>query len=223
MSWDRGKARKIKRQVINAEQHHYKPMKLIVGLGNPGTKYRMTRHNAGYMVLAELATKLSAGQAIRPQSKFRGDLVDIREPGGASVLLLAPTTYMNRSGLSVGEAVGFYKMPTNDLLVICDDLNLPLHRLRLRAEGSAGGQKGLADIIRVLGTDKVPRLRIGIGSPPGPMDAADYVLMNFTEKERPEMEITIKQAADAVVCWLNKGIDEAMNQYNRGTEGTEKV
>ena len=198
-------------------------MKLIIGLGNPGTKYRMTRHNVGYMVLAELATKLSAGQAIRPQSKFRGDLVDIREPGGASVLLLAPTTYMNRSGLSVGEAVGFYKMPTNDLLVICDDLNLPLHRLRLRAEGSAGGQKGLADIIRVLGTDKVPRLRIGIGSPPGPMDAADYVLMNFTEKERPEMEITIKQAADAVVCWLNKGIGEAMNQYNRGTEGTEKV
>jgi len=198
-------------------------MKLIVGLGNPGAKYQMTRHNVGYMVLAELAQKLSGGNAVRPQSKFRGDLVDIREPGGTSVLLLAPTTYMNRSGLSVGEAVGFYKMPASDVLVVCDDLNLPLHRLRLRAEGSAGGQKGLADIIRVLGTDKVPRLRIGIGSPPGQMDAADYVLMNFTEKERPEMKITIKQAADAVVCWLNQGIGEAMNQYNRNSDGTEKV
>ena len=189
-------------------------MKLIVGLGNPGARYRMTRHNVGYMVLVELAQKLSGGQAIRPQSKFRGDLVDIREPGGESVLLLAPTTYMNRSGLSVGEAVGFYKMPTSDVLIVCDDLNLPFSRLRLRSEGSAGGQKGLADIIRVLGTDKVPRLRIGIGSPPGQMDAADYVLMNFTEKERTDLEITIKQAADAVVCWLNKGIGEAMNLYN---------
>jgi len=187
-------------------------MKLIVGLGNPGVKYRMTRHNVGYMVLAELAEKYASGN--RPQSKFRGDLLTIREPGGESVLLLAPTTYMNRSGLSVGEAVGFYKMPTSDVLVVCDDLNLPFNRLRLRAEGSSGGQKGLADIIRVLGSDKVPRLRIGIGSPPGQMDAADYVLMNFTEKERPEMEITIKQAADAVICWLNKGIAEAMNQYN---------
>jgi len=197
-------------------------MKLIVGLGNPGTKYRMTRHNVGYMVLAELAGRFSAGQAIRPQSKFRGDLVDIREPGRENVLLLVPTTYMNRSGLSVGEAMGFYKMLPSDLLIVCDDLNLPFSRLRLRSEGGSGGQKGLADIIKVLGTDKVPRLRIGIGSPPGQMDAADYVLMNFTEKERPDMEITIKQAADAVICWLNKGIAEAMNQYNRTGEGTEE-
>ena len=189
-------------------------MKLIVGLGNPGAKYRMTRHNVGYMVLAELAAKYPGGKGIRPQSKFHGDLVDIREPGGESILLLAPTTYMNRSGLSVGEAVGFYKMQTSDVLVVCDDLNLPFSRLRLRSEGSSGGQKGLADIIKVLGTDKVPRLRIGISSPPGQMDAADYVLMNFTEKERPDMEITIKQAADAVMCWLNKGIAEAMNRYN---------
>ena len=167
-------------------------MKLIVGLGNPGAKYRMTRHNVGYMVLAELAQKLSGSQAIRPQSKFHGDLVDIREPGGETVLLLAPTTYMNRSGLSVGETVGFYKMPPSDVLVVCDDLNLPFTRLRFSSEGSSGGQKGLADILRVLGTEKVPRLRIGIGNPPGQMDAADYVLMNFTEKERPDLEIMIK-------------------------------
>ena len=197
-------------------------MKLVVGLGNPGAKYRMTRHNVGYMVLAELAENYFGGQSAgnrRPQNKFHGDLLDIREPGGESVLLLAPTTYMNRSGLSVGEAAGFYKMPPGDVLVVCDDLNLPFCRLRLRSEGGSGGQKGLADILRVLGTEKVPRLRIGIGNPPGPMDAADYVLMNFTEKELPDLKVTVKQAADAVVCWLNKGITEAMNRYNGVHEG----
>jgi PTH1 family peptidyl-tRNA hydrolase len=167
-------------------------MKLIVGLGNPDARYRMTRHNVGYMVLAELASQFSAG---KPQNKFRGELASIREPNGESILLLAPTTYMNRSGLSVGDAVGFYKLSPSDVLIVCDDLNLPLNRLRFRSEGSSGGQKGLADIIRSLGTDKVPRLRIGIGSPPGQMDASDYVLMNFTEKERPEMEITITALA----------------------------
>ena len=186
-------------------------MKLIVGLGNPGVKYRMNRHNIGYMVLAELAEQFPGN---RPQSKFHGDLLSLREQNGEPVLLLAPTTYMNRSGLSVGEAVNFYKMPPSDVLVVCDDLNLPFCKLRLRSEGSSGGQKGLADIVRVLGTDKIPRLRIGIGNPPGQMDAADYVLMNFTEKEQPDMQVTIKQTADAVLCWLNKGIGEAMNQYN---------
>jgi PTH1 family peptidyl-tRNA hydrolase len=187
-------------------------MKLVVGLGNPGVKYRMNRHNVGYMVLAELAEQFPGN---RPQSKFHGDLLKICEPGGESVLLLAPTTYMNRSGLSVGEAVGFYKMPLNDVIVVCDDLNLPFSKLRFRSEGSSGGQKGLADILKVLGTDKVSRLRIGIGNPPGQMDAADYVLMNFTEKEQPNMKVTIKQATDAIVCWIKNGIDEAMNRYNR--------
>ena len=192
-------------------------MKLVVGLGNPGAKYRMNRHNVGYMVLAELAAQSGKTGGGKPQSKFHGDLLDIREPGKEQVLLLAPTTYMNRSGLSVGEAVGFYKIAPSDLLIVCDDLKLPFSRLRIRSEGSSGGQKGLADILKVLGTDKIPRLRIGIGSPPGQMDASDYVLMNFTEKERPDMEITIKQAAEAVLCWLNKGIDEAMNRYNVAT------
>jgi len=201
----------------NPQKNDDKTMKLVVGLGNPGVKYRMNRHNVGYMVLAELAMhyeKICGGS--KPQSKFHGDLLDIREPGKEPVLLLAPTTYMNRSGLSVCEAVGFYKIPPSDLLVVCDDLNLPFCKLRLRSEGSSGGQKGLADILKVLGTDKISRLRIGIGSPPGQMDAADYVLINFTEKERPDLEVTIKHAADAVLCWLNKGIDEAMNRYNKG-------
>lgn len=191
-------------------------MKLVVGLGNPGVKHRMNRHNVGYMVLAELAARFEkANGGSKPQSKFHGDLLDFREPGKDPVLLLAPTTYMNRSGLSAGEAVGFYKIPPSDLLVVCDDLNLPFCKLRFRSEGSSGGQKGLADILKVLETDKISRLRIGIGSPPGQMDAADYVLMNFTEKERPHLEVAIKHAADAVLCWLHKGIDETMNRYNR--------
>ena len=186
-------------------------MKLVVGLGNPGAKYRMNRHNVGYMVLAELAARFPGN---KPQNKFHADILNIGELDGESVLLLAPATYMNRSGLSVGEAARFYKIPPSNILVVCDDLNLPFNRLRLRSEGGSGGQKGLADIVRVLGTEKVPRLRIGIGSPPGQMDAADFVLMNFTEKEQPDMNITIKQAADAVLCWLKEGIDGAMNRYN---------
>jgi len=186
-------------------------MKLIAGLGNPGAKYRMTRHNVGYMVLAELARQFSAS---KPQNKFHGEFVTIRDSAGESILLLAPTTYMNRSGLSVGEAVRFYKIPASDVLVICDDLNLPFTRLRLRGEGGSGGQKGLADIIQVLGTQQVPRLRVGIGGPPGQMDASDYVLMNFTEKEQTDLQITIKQSADAAMCWVHSGIETAMNRFN---------
>ena len=186
-------------------------MKLIAGLGNPGVKYRMNRHNVGFMVLAELAGQFASD---KPQSKFRGELVTFRDPAGEPILLLAPMTYMNRSGLSVGEAVQFYKIPPSDVLVVCDDLNLPFTRLRLRGEGGSGGQKGLADILRVLGTQQVPRLRIGIGSPPGQMDAADYVLMNFTEKEQTDLKITVKQSADAAMCWVHSGIETAMNRFN---------
>ena len=185
--------------------------KLIVGLGNPDAKYRMTRHNVGYMVLAELSRQFPGN---RPQNKFCGHLISVQQHNKETVLLLAPTTYMNRSGLSVVEAVHFYKLPTSDVLIVCDDLNLPFNKLRLRREGGSGGQKGLADILKVLGTDAVPRLRIGIGQPPGQMNAADYVLMNFTEKERTDLEITIKHAADATMCWAYQGINDAMNRYN---------
>ncbi|MDR3233180.1 MAG: aminoacyl-tRNA hydrolase [Planctomycetaceae bacterium] len=184
---------------------------MVIGLGNPGTKYRMTRHNAGYMVLAELASRLPDATV---KSRFHADSADFRDKRGEPVLLLAPTTFMNRSGLSAGEAVRFYKTPAEDILVVCDDLNLPFCKLRLRCEGSSGGQKGLADILRVLGTEKVSRLRIGIGQPPGQMDAADYVLMNFTEKERPDWDVAVKVAADAAICWIESGIAEAMNKYN---------
>lgn len=187
-------------------------MKLVVGLGNPGAKYRQTRHNVGYLILSELATRHALGNT--PKAKFHGDLLDIRDKQGNTVLLLCPTTYMNRSGLSVSETARFYKISTENILVVCDDLNLPFTKIRLRKEGGSGGQKGLADIIRMLGTEKFPRLRLGIGQPPGKMDASDFVLMNFTEKERSELSVSLKETADAVECWFNRGIDEAMNQYN---------
>ncbi len=186
-------------------------MKLVVGLGNPGANYRRTRHNVGFMVLAELASRLAN---TAPKARFHGDFLDSRDRNGNPLVLLCPTTYMNRSGLSVSEAARFYKIDAGDILVVCDDLNLPFSRLRARSEGGSGGQKGLADIIRCVGTEKIPRLRVGIGEPPGQMDAADYVLMNFTEKEQTDLALTIKEAADAVELWLDKGIAEAMNKYN---------
>lgn len=184
-------------------------MKLVVGLGNPGPKYRKTRHNIGYLVLSELANRFAHGN---PRNKFHADTLDVRI-GGEQVLLLCPTTFMNRSGLSVQEASRFYKVPNEDILIVCDDLNLSFARLRIRSEGGAGGQKGLKDIIRVLG-EKVPRLRFGIGSPPGNLDAADYVLANFTETEIKELELELKRTADAIECWLKSGINEAMNRFN---------
>ncbi|MDR1923367.1 MAG: aminoacyl-tRNA hydrolase [Planctomycetaceae bacterium] len=186
-------------------------MKLVVGLGNPGAKYRGTRHNIGYLVLSELVSRYPS---CSPKSRFHGDFVDVKDKKGDAIYFLCPTTYMNRSGLSVAEAVRFYKIPHEDVLIVCDDLNLPFTKLRLRSEGGSGGQKGLADILRVLGTEKVPRLRFGIGEPPGQMDAADYVLMNFTEKEREMLQIALKEAADATLHWINYGIADTMNKYN---------
>ncbi|MDR2643951.1 MAG: aminoacyl-tRNA hydrolase [Planctomycetaceae bacterium] len=186
-------------------------MKLVVGLGNPGVKYRQTRHNIGYLILSEFVSRYPN---CSPKSKFHGDFVDIRDKNGETVFLLCPTTYMNQSGLSVLEAIRFYKIPFENVLVVCDDLNLPFTKLRFRSEGSSGGQKGLADILRVLSTEKISRLRFGIGEPPARMDAADYVLMNFSESERPELLIALKISADAVQYWIDYGIVDAMNKYN---------
>lgn len=185
-------------------------MKLIVGLGNPGRRYRDTRHNVGYMVLAELARRTGASSA---KKKFHGEVVETRL-GSQRVTLLSPTTYMNRSGSSVQAAQAFYKLPLEDILIVCDDLNLAAGRLRLRRGGSAGGQKGLADIINKLGDEAVPRLRIGIGSPPEGWDGADYVLGSFTRQEREEVDPAIQRAADAASDWVALGIDECMNRHN---------
>jgi len=185
-------------------------MKLIVGLGNPTRQYQGTRHNVGFVVLGRLAKEHAAD---RPKSKFHGQLVEVTM-GGQRVLLLSPLTYMNRSGISVHEARDFYRLPLADLLVICDDINLPLAKLRFRANGSSGGQKGLADIIDRLGTEEFARLRIGIGAPPENQDSADYVLSKFNQEETQAMDAAVTLAAEAVACWVTHGIDDCMNRYN---------
>ncbi|QDV31453.1 Peptidyl-tRNA hydrolase [Planctopirus ephydatiae] len=185
-------------------------MKCIVGLGNPGGKFVGTRHNIGWEVTAELSTRGGG-----PGGKSRFDAIT-REVvlKGVPVILLEPQTFMNLSGRSVGQIAKFYKMSPADFLIVCDDLNLPLGKLRVRAGGSSGGQKGLADILQVLGTDAVPRLRLGVGRPPGTMDAATFVLAQFRKDERIEVDLAVATAADAAEVWLADGVDSAMNRFN---------
>jgi len=185
-------------------------MKLVVGLGNPGRKYDGTRHNIGWAVLAKLAEDYGTS---RPKGKFQGEVVEARL-GGSPALLLAPHTYMNRSGQSVAEAKNFFKIDDHDLLVVCDDFNLPLAKLRFRGQGSAGGQNGLADIIRALGHDQWGRLRIGVGEVPEHFNAADFVLSKFKKDEKPEIENAVARASQAVEAWAAEGIGEAMNRFN---------
>ncbi len=185
-------------------------MKLVVGLGNPGRRYERTRHNIGYVVLAELARKFGSGP---PKAQFHGAVVEANL-GDQKVLLLSPTTFMNLSGTSVQEAKSFYKLADEDLLVICDDLNLPVGKLRFRARGSSGGQKGLEDIIRRLATEEFSRLRIGVGTAPDGWNWADYVLSRFSPEELSLVEQAVGQAADAVAVWAREGIESCMNQYN---------
>ena len=186
-------------------------MKLVVGLGNPGRKYDGTRHNVGWEVIAELARR-HATSSVRV--KYQGEVVEA-VIGGEKVLLLCPHTYMNLSGQSVQPAKDFYKLENEELLVICDDMNLPVGTIRVRRGGSAGGQKGLKNIIDRLGANEVPRMRLGIGLPPNDgWNAADYVLGKFTRDEREEIDLVVQKAADAVEVWTCDGIQSCMNQFN---------
>ncbi len=185
-------------------------MKLIVGLGNPGRRYEGTRHNLGYAVLAELGRRLAIGPA---RAKFSAELAEA-VLDGEKILLLSPVTYMNNSGTSVRAARDFFELPNEQLLVVCDDLNLPPGKLRFRAGGASGGQKGLEDIIRKLHAEEFPRLRIGIGPPPGGWDASDFVLARFSREELPEIEQAVSRAADAVVLWIHEGPAACMSRYN---------
>lgn len=188
-------------------------MKLVVGLGNPGSKYEDTRHNVGFAVVDELARRWSYEKARR---RFNGLLADglIR---GERVLLLEPTTFMNLSGVSVREASTFYKIGQGDLLVVGDDMALPLGRLRLRARGSAGGHNGLASIVQELGGEDWGRLRVGIGQVAGER-MVGHVLGAFGPEEQPIIKQAIATAADAVECWIAEGIDSAMTKFNRAQE-----
>jgi len=185
-------------------------MKLIVGLGNPGGKYKDTRHNVGFEVAAQLAKKFASAT---PRARFQGEIVEATIAGQKS-LVLTPLTFMNASGTSVLAARDFYKIENENILVVCDDFALPLAKLRLRAKGSSGGQKGLEDILRRLGTEELPRLRIGIGIPPAGRDVAGYVLSRFTKEEQPEMADALERAAEAAAAWIELGLANAMNRYN---------
>jgi PTH1 family peptidyl-tRNA hydrolase len=185
-------------------------VKVVVGLGNPGPKYERTRHNVGFVVVDELTTRLSAG---KPRRRFDATISE-GTLGTEKVLLAAPQTYMNESGRSVRQIVDFYGLSLGNLILVCDDFNLELARLRMRSGGSAGGQKGLADTIRHLGTEEFPRLRIGIGRPPEQMDAADFVLSQFRRTEIKPMQAAVVRAAEGVEIWIRSGLDRAMNQVN---------
>jgi PTH1 family peptidyl-tRNA hydrolase len=185
-------------------------MKLIVGLGNVGKKYEDTRHNVGFKVL-DLVAQQNAAEG--EKEKFDGRVKDATI-GGERAMLLWPHTLMNRSGKSVAAAVAFYQLPLTDLLVVCDDFNLPLGKLRFRGQGSAGGQKGLDNIIERLGSEEFSRLRIGIGPVPEAWEGADYVLGRFTPSERPAIEDAIMRAAEAVECWVAEGIEVGMQRFN---------
>jgi len=185
-------------------------MKVVVGLGNPGRKYQGTRHNVGFDVLDEVARRHEAG---RRRAKFDGEVVDLLL-ADTRVLLLWPQTYMNLSGVSVGKACDFYGVGCEDLLVVCDDFHLPLGKLRARPRGSAGGQKGLGDIIRRFGNQAIARLRVGIGPLPERWDPVDFVLSRFGRSEGEEIEHVVVRAADAVAVWVCEGIEVCMNRFN---------
>ena len=183
-------------------------MKLIVGLGNPGRDYRGTRHNVGFAAVDVLARRHGIHVRSRRNKALVGEGVIARE----EVVLAKPQTFVNLSGQAVGGILRRYRLDCSDIIVICDDANLPLGRLRIRAKGSAGGHKGLKSIIHSLGTEDFARIRIGIGSSKG--DMVDHVLSRFRRSERGLVREAIERAGDAVEVILAAGIDEAMNRFN---------
>ena len=184
---------------------------IVVGLGNPGPKYDWTRHNVGFLVIDELADRAN----IPVQRVKYKALTNTTKLGGKSVLLMKPVTYMNLSGEAVGQAARFYKVPPERVLVISDDVSLPQGKLRIRRSGSAGGHNGLKNFIAHLGTDQVPRVKVGVGNKPRPdSDMAAWVLGKFTGPDREAMEAAVKKAADSVTCLNEQGADKAMAQFN---------
>ena len=184
---------------------------LVVGLGNPGEKYENTRHNVGFLTVDELAERARV-----PVQKLKHRaLTNTLEVGSVKVLLMKPVTYMNLSGEAVRQAVDFYKIPPERVLVVSDDTALAVGRLRIRKGGSAGGHNGLKNIIQHLGTDQFPRVRVGVGEKPHPdYDMADWVLGKFQGEDKKAIDGAVKRAADAVECFLKEGPDRAMNRFN---------
>ncbi len=183
---------------------------MIVGLGNPGPAYRNTRHNFGFLAVDELADELNI-QVKR--LKFKAMIGEGRFNGN-KVVLVKPMTFMNESGRAVAPLLRYFKLPLSNLLVIHDDLDLPLGTLRLRPSGGTSGQRGMASIITHLGTQEFPRMRLGIGRPPGQMDPVDYVLKNFLPSENELLAIVLRTAVEASQNFINEGLTQTMNKYN---------
>lgn len=193
---------------------------MIVGLGNPGAEYAGHRHNIGFRVVEALAQAHSLGF-----SRYRGTsaLVAAGRACGRPVVITKPQTFMNLSGRAVGRVARLHQIAPPQLLVVFDDLDLPLGRLRLRPDGGSGGHKGMRSIIERLGTQAFPRLRVGIDRPPGKMDPADYVLLPFSEQEKALLSQVVDLAVSAIDCWLTHGIDVAMGRFNQPPNaGTDK-
>lgn len=184
-------------------------MHLVVGLGNPGARYARTRHNVGFRVVERLATRSGASV----EKKLFGALVGDVAIGGKKATLAMPQQFMNVSGQPTASLLGYYKVAAADLIVIHDDLDLPLGRLRVRVGGGHGGHNGVKDIQRACGADFV-RVRMGVGRPPAPWDPADYVLANFTPAEDPSVETMLDSAADAVESVVREGVTATMNRFN---------
>jgi len=202
-------------------------MRLVVGLGNPGSEYVGTRHNIGWEVVDELARQVGwIGKTDdfnrMARTRFDGMTMDgvmaLHSGGTEKLLLLKPTTYMNLSGRAVQAAMAFYQLSPPEIMVVLDDLALPCGKLRIRKDGSSGGHNGLKDIERMLSTNAYPRLRIGIDAPPPRVPGRDYVLGRFSDMQRPVVSQAVKRAVQAIETWIGQGVETAMNRYNAGPE-----
>lgn len=183
---------------------------IIAGLGNPGREYRETRHNVGFFMIDQLSNTLQI-----PLNKIRNKaIVGEGTNRERRIILVKPQTFMNLSGSAIVQLMRFYKVPFERLLVIHDDLDLPVGKIRIRPGGGSAGQKGMTSVISQLGSDEFPRLRIGIGRPTGRMEVADFVLTTFTKADQEIMAATFLQAEKAVLMWLEEGINAAMNCFN---------
>jgi peptidyl-tRNA hydrolase, PTH1 family len=185
---------------------------LLIGLGNPGREYANNRHNFGFMLIDRLAVRLNArGMKVQSKAIVMNTAYEERK-----LILAKPQTYMNLSGQSVQGLIHFYKIPLTNVMILSDDLDLPFGTIRIRASGGPGGQRGLSSILEKLGTKDVPRLRLGIGRPPGRMDPANYVLQNFSRDDLQAISEILDRAADATLTFVIDGLEKAMNKFNGG-------
>lgn len=187
-------------------------MRIIVGLGNPGEKYSRTRHNVGFDVIDLLSAKLNIPvKKLKCRATIGEGMI-----GGEKIVLIKPQTFMNLSGLTVSDALSWYKAEPKDVLLIVDDIDLPLGQVRLRAKGGPGTHNGLRHIVQCTGTGDFPRVRVGVGAPPPEWDLADWVLSKYADEESQKTAYdAYLLAADAALCWAENGIDLAMNRYNK--------